>query len=73
VYYKCVKFHKNSISGLGGVALTKYMDGQTDGRTDRVIHIYPPNFVDNSTYTFTKRGGMYFVSAIPTKLLIEFL
>ena len=26
VYYKCVKFHKNPISGLGGVALTKYMD-----------------------------------------------
>jgi hypothetical protein len=45
VYYKCVKFHKNPISGLGGVALTRYMDGQTDGRTDRVIPIYPPNFV----------------------------
>ena len=29
---------------------------------------------DNSTYTFTKRGGgMYHVSATPTKLLIEFL
>ena len=30
---------------------------------------------DNSTYTFTKRGGggMYLVSAIPTKLPIEFL
>jgi hypothetical protein len=31
---------------------------------------------DNSTYTFTKRGGdmyMYLVSATPTKLLIEFL
>jgi hypothetical protein len=25
---------------------------------------------DNSTYTFTKRGGMYLVSATPTKLLI---
>jgi hypothetical protein len=25
---KC-KFHKNPISGLGGVALTRYMDGQT--------------------------------------------
>ena len=43
MYYKCVKFHKNPISGLGGVALTRYMDG----RTDRVIPIYPPppNFV----------------------------
>jgi hypothetical protein len=29
---------------------------------------------DNSTYTFMKRGGgMYLVSATPTKLLIEFL
>jgi hypothetical protein len=41
VYYKCVKFHKNPISGIGGVALTRYMDG----RMDRVIPIYPPNFV----------------------------
>ena len=24
VYYKCVKFHKNPISRLGGVALTRY-------------------------------------------------
>jgi hypothetical protein len=37
VYYKCVKFHKNPISGLGGVALTRYMDGWTD----RVIPIKP--------------------------------
>jgi hypothetical protein len=28
---------------------------------------------DNSTYTFTKRGVVYFVSATPTKLFIEFL
>jgi hypothetical protein len=28
---------------------------------------------DNSTYTLTKRWGMYLVSATPTKLLIEFL
>jgi hypothetical protein len=28
---------------------------------------------NNSTYTFTKSGGMYLVSATPTKLLIEFL
>jgi hypothetical protein len=27
VYYKCVKFHKNPIGRLGGVALTRYMDG----------------------------------------------
>ena len=29
VYYKCAKFHKNPISRLGGVALTRYMDGWT--------------------------------------------
>jgi hypothetical protein len=29
VYYKCVKFHKNPISRLGGVVLTRYMDGRT--------------------------------------------
>jgi hypothetical protein len=37
---------------------------------------YCPKFKrgDNSTYTFTKRGGdMYFVNATPTTLLIEFL
>jgi hypothetical protein len=28
---------------------------------------------ENSTYTFMKRGGMYLVSATPTKLLIDFL
>ena len=40
VYYKCVKFHKNPISGLGGVALTRYMDGGTGW------FLYtPPNFV----------------------------
>jgi hypothetical protein len=42
VYYKCAKFHKNPISGLGGVALTRYMEGRTDRRTDMVIPIYPP-------------------------------
>jgi trehalose utilization protein len=25
VYYNCIKFHKNSISSLVGVALTRYM------------------------------------------------
>jgi hypothetical protein len=30
VYYKCVKFHKNPISGLGGVALPRYIDGRMD-------------------------------------------
>ena len=49
VYYKCAKFHKNPITRLGGVALTRYMDeltdvrrdGWTDGWTDRVIPLYP--------------------------------
>jgi hypothetical protein len=39
--YTFVVHHKNSISGLGGVALPRYMDG----RMDKVIPIYPPNFV----------------------------
>ena len=30
MYYKCVKFHKNPIGRLGGVALTRYMDGRCD-------------------------------------------
>jgi hypothetical protein len=42
VYYNCVKFHKNPISGLEGVALTRYMDRRMDGRTDRVI----PKFIN---------------------------
>ena len=37
VYYKCVKFHKNPISRLGGVALTRYMDGRMDGQCDFYI------------------------------------
>ena len=48
VYYKCVKFHKNPVSWLGGGALTRYMDGRTDGRKDgrRGWFLYtPPNFV----------------------------
>jgi hypothetical protein len=44
------KFHKNPISLLGGVTLTRYIDGridgQTDGRADRQGDSYiPPNFV----------------------------
>ena len=39
MYYKCVKFHKNPISGLGGVALTRYMDHGhgTDGQGDSYV------------------------------------
>jgi hypothetical protein len=38
VYYKCVKFHKNPMSRLGGVALTRYMDA----RTGRFLYTPPP-------------------------------
>jgi hypothetical protein len=57
-YRCCLKFRRGDNStyiftkrgvGFGGVALTRYMDGRTDGwmdgRTDRVIPIYLPNFV----------------------------
>ena len=44
MYYNCVKFHKNSISSLVGVALTRYMDGRTDGQTGWFPYT-PPNFV----------------------------
>ena len=42
MYYKCVKFHKNPISGLGGVALTRYMERRTDRRTDGQGDSYIP-------------------------------
>jgi hypothetical protein len=58
-------FHKNPISRLGGVALTQ-MCMKEYGCCPKLKR------GDNSTYTFTKRGGMYLVSATPTKLLIEF-
>jgi hypothetical protein len=63
VYYKCVKFHKNPINGLGGVEMCMKE------------YVYCPKFKrrDNSTYTFTKRGVEYLVSATPPKLLIGFL
>jgi hypothetical protein len=48
VYYKCAKFHKNPISGLGGVALTKYMDGWTDRQGDSYI---PPKLLVSATPT----------------------
>jgi len=42
VYYNCVKFHKNPISRLGEVALTRYMDGRTDRQTDGQGDSYIP-------------------------------
>jgi hypothetical protein len=56
VYYKGVKFHKNPISGLGGVALTRYMDGRGDS-------YIPPNFVcwgyAGADPGFQVRGGAH--------------
>jgi hypothetical protein len=78
VYYNCVKFHKNSISSLVGVALTlEFVKLYTV-----VVHYLQmcmkeyaccPKFKrgDNSTYTLTKRRGMYLVSATPTKQSIS--
>jgi hypothetical protein len=75
VYYKCVKFHKTPISGLGGVALTRYMDGLTDGRTDRMIPIYPPNFVCGgyNNHWLGNRGGSlsFLVGRISNVLVME--
>ena len=70
MYYKCVKFHKNPISRLGGVALTRYMDGrtdgQTDGRTDGQGDSYiPPNFVYG--------GYNYMMLTVMTALSVLFL
>jgi hypothetical protein len=65
VYYKCAKFHKNPISGLGGVALTRYMDGWTDRQGDSYI---PPqtlcgggiNMFFNFSVSFTSEKEMKF-------------
>ena len=56
----CVKFHKNPISRLGGVALTRYMDGEqtdvwTDGQGDSYIPP-PPNFVCGG-YKYSQVGS----------------
>jgi hypothetical protein len=61
VYYKCVKFHKNPISRLGGVAFTRYTTRLKFRRGG------------NSTYTFRKRGVVYLVSANPPNWLIGVL
>jgi hypothetical protein len=72
VYYNCLKFHKNPISCLGGVALTRYM---------------PPSFSHEGIWLLVqnlkgeiiqlilsrKGGGMDLVSATPPKRLIGVL
>jgi hypothetical protein len=54
VYYKCVQFHKNPISGLGGVALTRYMDGRAN-RTGSFC-INGRQFTANRTGSFCING-----------------
>jgi hypothetical protein len=55
MYYKCVKFHKNPISGLGGVALTRYMDGEGDS------YIPPPQTLfEDSKYLREKKQYVFF-------------
>jgi hypothetical protein len=82
VYYNCVKFHKNSISSLGGVALTRHTTPLFVKTV--VVHYLQmcmkeygccPKFKrgDNSTYTFTKRRVVCLVSATPPKWLIGVL
>jgi hypothetical protein len=83
VYYNCVKFHKNSISSLVGVALTRYiLYMPTHPFRESISWIISPFifwtatiFLHTHLQVFTKKGGggMYLVSATPTKLLIEFL
>ena len=35
------KFHEASMNSLGDMLRTKFCDGRTDGRTDRMNAIYP--------------------------------
>jgi hypothetical protein len=64
VYYNCVNFHKNSISSLVGVALTRYMPPLFMKLYTVVLHNLQMCMKeyrcclkfrrgDNSTYTFT--------------------
>jgi hypothetical protein len=57
VYYKSVKFHKNPISRFGGVALTRYMDGQTDGQGDS--YIIPPQILFAGGINIINRVGSF--------------
>ena len=68
VYYKFVKFHKNPISGLGGVALTRYMDG----RTGWFLYT-PPNFVcggyNNKTIQLSLCCAFWYFQSTGSKLV----
>jgi hypothetical protein len=75
VYYNCGKFHKNPISRLGDVALTRYKTPVHNLQMCMKEYRCCLKFRrgDNSTYTFRKRGVMYLVSATPPKRLIGVL
>ena len=66
MYYKCVKFHKNPISRLGGVVLTRYMDGRTDGRTGWFLYT-PPNFGGYNYHTIHRLQMSPFNKTTSTK------
>jgi hypothetical protein len=84
VYYDCAKFHKTPISRLEGVALTRYPTPLFVQLYTVVVHNLQMCMKkyccclkfrrgDDSTYTFTKRGVVYLVSATPSKRLIGVL
>jgi hypothetical protein len=52
MYNMCAKFYQNpciNLGGVGGTNLCLRTDRQTDGETDRLIPVYPPNFVAGGT------------------------
>jgi hypothetical protein len=62
VYYTCVKFHQHPISGLGGVVLTRYMGGWTDGQGDSYsMKEYGccPKFERGDNLTYTPKYVLY--------------
>jgi hypothetical protein len=68
VYYNCVKFHKNPISCLGGVALTS-PSLHTERISEYKLNYLPFKILDSNHI----RPSMYLVSATPPKRLIGFL
>jgi hypothetical protein len=48
MYNLCTKFHQNpciKLGGVGGTNLCLWTDREADRQTDRLIPVYPPNFV----------------------------
>jgi hypothetical protein len=79
VYYNCVKFHKTPISRLEGVVLTKYTTPfswkyKLNYLLFEILYRNGQNLKREIIQLIrSRKGGMYLVSATPTKLLIEFL